>query len=340
MSNHNNRNFKQIIKTEKITILIFTLITLSLPVLIELMVISDIVRFDSLKPLAKLGVIVGLVQFSVTNLNGLWWLMIIFSMISLPYLVIVGKNRLDGSNYITALYNGFTELTKNRTWNYILKIYLPIWVMEIAILLILIFIPDKLIVRISLQILSSQLAFMAVTVLSMVILMVIGIIMNTLFVSFIIYLQSDGRIKEAISVVPQEDKTKILIFNFISSLTLAILNICFYLIITNMKPMTLISDAIPMTIAFLGLIIVHQIIFTSGRYVLLLNVASNVTSSGLQASYIFNSGTESYISTNNEQLQNNFEGSKQAPSIQPKRSRNKGRDKQDILKKKPKRTIK
>ncbi len=276
MSKQNKMSFKQVITQEYEIIIFFAVALFIIPIITEIIVLSDFIRLNSLSALEKLGALIGISQFSFTNTDILSILSIIVCVIVAAILPWVMAKKLNGYGLLDSIKEGVKAFGEVRTWRYIGFVYVPFFVVMTIVVLVLNLIPAT-------QVLSIVQALAESTVLliiAIILLMVISIVLTTIGGIFIVaniaYARGDAEIKQAFNSIPSREINKILIFNVADTVTAVLIVLVFGVAAMTMAPLALLASIISMIIGLIIALIIFQVIFITIRISLYMNVGSKI----------------------------------------------------------------
>lgn len=276
MSKQNKKSIKQVIRGEYKIIGLFILIFLLFPLISEIALISDLNRFNSLSVLEKVGALLGLTDFTFTNVDILSLFSLVVTIVAVPLFAIIMARKLNGQRLLHAIRDGFKDLGTKRPWNYILKVYLP-YIAVIAVVVIGVsFISDQTILNVVSNLVQSTALSVVVIILVAVLSVVVASISGTLFVAFVAYLRGAPRIKAVFNAIPSREINKLLVFNLVEVLTGILILGCFIVPALLMEPLNLIQSVVSMIIGLLVAIIIYQIVFLYLKFSIYMNIASKI----------------------------------------------------------------
>lgn len=276
MSKQNKMSIKQVIKNEYKSIGFFALIVLLFPLISEGILLADLTRFNNLQPLQKLATLIGVGDFSFTNTQFLSYFTIIVTIIAVPLLALVMARKLNGQRLLHSIRDGFQDFGSKRSWNYILKVYLPYILVIVVLVVIMSLIPATTLLNLASSLMESTALAIVVLILVLILSVVISSIAGVLFVGNVVYMRGAPRIKAVFKAIPNRETNKILIFNLVEILVLVVIIGCFAVPVMSMQPLSLLTKAVSIMIGFLIVIIIYQILFMYLRFSLYMNVASKV----------------------------------------------------------------
>ncbi len=337
MSNQNKMSIKQVVQNEYKLILLLAAVSLALPLLSEVIIISDLSKFNNLQVLEKLGVIFGASDFEMTNVNPIIYSGIILNFLLLPLYASIIAFKLRGNRLIEALGEGIKSVGSSKFWKYILLVYLPYAAIIILITIGTYFIPETVVLNFISNLMQSTLLLVVVAILLVIVSIVLSTISAYLFIANVVYIRDDVEINQAFRAISSRERNKLMLFYFMDILISVLVVIGFGMYLGAMQPLQLLGSIFTIAINIIVVLMIKQVIFTLAVYVLFINVASKVSATpnnlgiSQNKALVQNQTVEVY----NSSTENVFEA-----TVKPKKSNRKNRIKKEEQKIKPKRSIK
>lgn len=276
MNEQNKMSIKQVMKKQWKLVLFILAWLFMMPIIVEAIFLTDLAQFNQLTILAKLGILLGIGDFTFTStiwLSYLAKLLVIIGILLIPSII---ASKLDGKRILVGLKTSIKNLTSKRYWKFIGKVYVPFFLILFISRLAISFISEDLMM----SVLSAMLSSIGVTFLVNILLLIISAIVSSIFalmfIANIAYLRTDKRIKYVFEVIPSREKNKLILFNFIEvTIFLIGLNILIQYSL-SLAAMTLITNIISILIAGMVALMVYQLIFAYIRVVLYINTSSKI----------------------------------------------------------------
>lgn len=333
MSKQKKKSFEQVIKTEYKIILFFTAVFLFLPIVREIIVLLDVVRFSRLTALAQFGALLGLTQFSLTNTQILYDLSLIVCIVFGALFPLVIARKLNGQRLIHSLRDGIKDFRNARTWQYIGLIYVPYFIVMALIMFGISNIPVTAVLTLVSNLMESGLLLIICTLILIIVSALISTIAGIFIISNVTYIRSNVTIKQAFASIPTREFNKLLVFNLIEASTGILSLLAFITIAFRMDPVTLLAKLVPIISGLIILAIIYQLLFVYVRLSLYMNISSKVEVPVIRTSkmespftQVSNEPTDNTITGSvNNQESGNSQSVDSTIAIKPKQAKRKHR---------------
>lgn len=276
MSNQSKKSFKQILASEYKIIMLFTFVVILIPLVTQIIIISDLSEFRNLTILEKIGVLLQTNDFQFTDITILSYLSYAVTLVSIPLFAAIFAFKLNGERLLVSIKNGFKAVGSKRFWNYILKVYLPILLIGVLCYIGLALISDVTYLSAFAKIINSTVLTIAVLFMLTIVSIFVSSILGAVFIVNVSYLRGTDRIKDVFNNLKDRQVAKLIGFNSVQFLISFSLALAFIIPVNMMDPKTLITSIIPLIIGILTATAIFQVVFTYLRFALYMNIASIV----------------------------------------------------------------
>ncbi len=271
MNSIETKSFKQVVKNEYKLIFIVLIMILFIPFLMSSLIISDILTFSNFSVIEKAMVVLGISKFNFTNIDVLAVLSVFTTLVCIPIIGILFARKLQGYRIKKCLLFLIKDIKRKRTWNYILKVYVPIFLITLFGGMLI----SNSVDQFAIKILESNLVLLVLILIALFSIFAVSLL-DLLIIASIKYYSSNERIKNVIKNIPTRECNKVLILNFIQTSTIGFTAIMFFIFIIMLKPLTFISNLSTIIIVFMIVSMFYQFIFLYLKLNLYMNSASKI----------------------------------------------------------------
>lgn len=276
MTNQNKKSFKQALTSEFKLILFLSVAILLVPIILELIQISQINAFSALTGKEKVFAILGVSDFKHLSAHAMLMLNGLAGLIMIPTLPLITARYLNGEKLSTAIGSGLSDYGKPRTWNYILKVFLPALIVGIVMYGLMLAIPDSMVQSYITNLFSSLSLRIVSLILFVIILTILSAISGILVITYVVYMRGSDRIKNTFKAISNREINKLLTFNFIN---ISVVFAMIYIILKavgKMKFEVALHNIFTIIIVYIVVMMISQIIFTYLRIGLYVNISSSI----------------------------------------------------------------
>lgn len=300
MSSQNKKSINQVVKSEFKFLAFFTAV-LSLPWIIsQVTAISDAVRFSNLGVIGMLQVLVGLGDFSFTNIQAILIFTVLISIGLIPLYANAMARRINGQETREAIDGGFADYKNKRTWNYALKVLLPVALIGGLVYGLIGLIPNSIFTSLLNSMISSIVVTIIVALISIIISVLLATIGSYITVGYIVYLRSDLEIKAAFQSIDSKIVNFLLGFNVISVLGTFGISLAFIAPLLFKTLNEVVASIMTYIIWLLIVLLVYNIVISFFRNAVYMSAANNANvSEHLAIDMTTDGGTSSELSSQN-----------------------------------------
>lgn len=274
MSKQNKKSIKQAFATEYNLILLLVVVTTILPVMINVVLISNLYRLSNLGILDIVMNIIGYGTFQFIDVTGLIYISAIVSIVITPIIAVIIGQKIAGADLLQSIKSGCAKVKTKNFWNYILKVYVPFYVVIIIGIVILNVFSDSIIRITGKALLDPNWIIVAIIGICLILSIIISSVASIIFVANSVYITGSPRIKAAFKKILTREINKLVAFNAMVSI------VCIGLVLVFTIPLLYepIIDGVAVlfsTLMHLEIILtVLIIVFAIQRYALYINVIS------------------------------------------------------------------
>ncbi len=273
--NNQKKSIKQVIKGEYKLVLVLTALFALLPTIAAIISISDLISFNATSIMQKVAVLLGLGDSPFHDVSLLLLIHGVILIVLLPVIASVIARKLNGQRLLHSIRDGFKDVKQKRFWNYVVKVYIPAYVvMIIAGFILKLTISSTQMATAFAQIVLSTPLTIVVAIMVIIISSLVASIYGMIIIANIVYMRSDMRIKHSFQAIQTRDVNKYIIFNIGTIVLLTIIFVIFFNVLTSLDLVDLIQSIINYIIAIEVIMLICQIVFTYLRVVLFVNIAS------------------------------------------------------------------
>lgn len=276
MTNQNKKSFKQVLTKEYKSVIFLTVLVLIIPVILELIQISDLVQLSHFSGKELYQILMGKLEFSYLSNQSLLMIMGIVGLFVTPTLPLIMARLLNGEKILSSVKGALKDYGNKRTWNYIFKVLLPMLLFYIAMYVLITLIPSSSIDTLIVKLAGSLPLSIFTLILTTIIVVLIITISNIVLIANIAYMRGTERIKDIFKAIPSREINKLVIFNMIDVIIMVAIIIIYFKYIAAQSVLTLLLNVWKLLITFKVIILIPQIIMGYLRIALYYNVASKV----------------------------------------------------------------
>lgn len=336
MSKKNSKNkssINQVVKAEYKFIIFISALLLLPWIITQIVLIFDLVKFNNLGLMGQFQVLLGMGDFSFSNLMIVGGIMAIVRFGLLPLFANTTARRINGQGKKEAINAGLDDYKQKRTWNYMLKVVVPFILIMGLISFLLKLIPANTWITVLSSIMSSALLMVVVTILIIAIVVILLTLVSLVMVGYTIYMRGELGIKQSLNTVSKSQVNLLLGFNVIDVLGKFFILIMFSIPLLSMSVEQLFVDAIPIIIMATVVLVIYEILIYFYRITVYMSAASNIEISEMIENTYYQEVRE--VAEINPFEKTTINGP--VLSIQPKQAKHKNRIDTSTKKIKPKR---
>lgn len=279
------KSIKQVVKGEYKLVLLLTALFIFLPTIAAIISISDLIAFNSAPIMQKVAAVIGLGDSPFHDVSSILLIHGLLLIVLLPVCAATIARKLNGQRLLHSIRDGFKDAKQKRFWTYVLKVYLPYYVVLVISTIVLRQVVSSVqFLNAFAEVLMSVPLTIVVMLMIIIIASLIASISGIVFIANIVYMRADMRIKHSFQAITTRDINKYVSFNIITIVIFTVIFTIFFSKLMTLEIIELFQAIIGYIITVEVIILILQLLLTFIRIVLFVNIASRAEKVNVKSS--------------------------------------------------------